>query len=96
MKESCGCKPETKQETRGFVISGVKKHCCEEKIAELSNSNTLSIDKSSANDFIVNAGSLSSCNLSTLYDEDAVLYETTFPDKIPKDGIPVTFSSLLI
>lgn len=96
MKESCGCKPETKQESKGFVISKFKKNCCEEKISELSNSNILSFEKSVASDFIVNFGSLSSCNFSILHNENLVLYQTTFPDKIPKEGIPVTFSSLLI
>ncbi len=96
MKENCGCKNETKHESTGLALSKVKKNCCEERVIELSNSNTLSIDKSFLNDWLVNLSSLT-LNGNSLPDNSTFLINHfTFPDKIPKDGIPISISSLLI
>ncbi len=96
MKENCGCKNVTKHESTGLALSKVKKSCCEERIIELSNSNTLSIDKPSVNHCLVNLSCLV-VNSSIIPDNSTFLINYfTFPDKIPKDGIPVTISSLLI
>ncbi|MFI5144461.1 MAG: hypothetical protein ACHQJ4_02590 [Ignavibacteria bacterium] len=96
MKESCACKNTTNDVPAGLNISKEKKSCCEEKIVELSNSNILSIDKSKTLDYLQNPGCLTADNFSI--PESPLFVNNLFkpPDKIPKNGIPVTNSSLLI
>jgi len=96
MKESCACKDMAKDIPSGLNIFKEKKSCCEQKIAELSNSNVLSIDKSKTIDCLQNPGCLQADNFTI--PESPLFVNNLFrpPDKIPKNGIPVANSSLLI
>ena len=94
MKEMCFCSKDGNKLNSGLIFS--KKPCCEDRIVDLSNSNTLSIDKSFALDFILTNGSLLLNNLFLPENYSITSNLLTFHDKIPKDGIPITNSSILI
>ena len=96
MKESCACKNTTQNIPSGLNISKEKKSCCEEKIIELSNSNILSIDKSKTLDCLRNIGCLQADNFTIPVSPLFVNNLFKPPDRIPKNGIPVTNSSILI
>ena len=96
MKQSCCCKNESPDNSKEQGISKVKITCCDEKVFDLSNTNVLSINK--AQDC--------KCFLISMHftlNGDAIITRSinnnlhySIPDKIPKDGIPIVISSLLI
>lgn len=95
MNESCSCKNTAKDIPSGLNISKVKKSCCEEKIVELSNSNILSVDKSYSLDCLHGICYLLKDEVSLPENQSYSIIHVS-PDKVPKDGIPVNNSSLLI
>lgn len=96
MKESCASKNVNSDVPAGLNISKEKKSCCEQRIIELSNSNILSIDKSNSFDCIQNHCYLTVDNVSIPENPSYSNHYFVSPDKVPKDGIPVNNSSLLI
>lgn len=95
MRETCACKNTTKDIPTGLNISKEKKSCCEEKFVELSNSNILSVDKSYSLDCLHGICYLLKDEVS-LPENQSYSIIHVLPDKVPKDGIPVNNSSLLI
>jgi hypothetical protein len=95
MKESCACKNINNDVPSGLNIAKEKKSCCEQRIIELSNSNILSIDNSNSFDCIHGICYLLKDEVS-LPENQSYSNILVSPDKVPKDGIPVNNSSLLI
>jgi len=96
MKETCARNNHDLNKINGFVLSKTKKTCCEERVSELSNSNTLLINHSSNYNASFNHVSYIVDNFPTIDNNTLVHNHFTYPDKIPKNGIPIIISSLII
>ena len=96
MKETCARNNHDLIKINGFAISKTKKTCCEERVSELSNSNILSANGTTQYSCIVNCVHHFVNTISIPDNISQPGAYLIYPDKIPKDGIPITISSLII
>lgn len=97
MNKSCSCGRDNEHHNINCnLLSLAKRPCCKHKLVELSNSNTLLVDKSENFSPLIYFITFSLDNTSNVDNYFLNSNQFTFPDKIPKDGIPVSISLLLI
>jgi hypothetical protein len=96
MDVTCGCTHKAEYGISGINVSKVKNQCCEEETILLSNSNLLNTVKSEnpVNSLVLLSYISSSVLENTFTNNFPVIYK--LQDKIPKEDIPISVSSLII